>query len=277
MTMRPAAADTGILFERSDLSNGARIFPARYDYVSDTSLCTTLTNASGATLSTVEHVMAALAGCGVDNAVIEVNGPELPIMDGSAEAFVFLLECAGMVELAAPRRSMRVLRKVEVTDGEKRATLTPAPHRSVACEIVYANQRIARQRAGVVLHGDIFKNEVARARTFGLLEEVDGLRANGLALGGSLDNAVVVSGEKVLNEGGLRFHNEFARHKVLDAVGDLALAGAPIIGAFEGYCSGHALNVRLLQALFDDEDAWCWDAGQATVTSWQDGLLAATA
>ncbi|MDA1072829.1 MAG: UDP-3-O-acyl-N-acetylglucosamine deacetylase [Proteobacteria bacterium] len=276
MTLRPAAPDTGILFERTDLSNGARLFPARYDLVADTFLCTTLKNASGATLATVEHVMAALSGCGIDNALVEVSGPELPIMDGSAEAFVFLIECAGIVECAAPRRSMRVLREVAVTDGDKRATLRPSRLRSIACEIVYDNARIARQRAGFVMTSATFKDEVARARTFGLMEEVDGLRANGLALGGSLDNAVVVNGDKVMNEGGLRFHNEFARHKVLDAVGDLALAGAPIIGAFEGYCSGHALNVRLLRALFAADDAWCWDSG-AAASDWPELPLAATA
>jgi UDP-3-O-[3-hydroxymyristoyl] N-acetylglucosamine deacetylase len=276
MTLRPAAPDTGILFERTDLSNGARLFPARYDYVADTFLCTTLKNASGATLSTVEHVMAALSGCGIDNALVEVSGPELPIMDGSAEAFVFLIECAGIVECAAPRRAVRVLREVEVVDGDKRATLRPSRLRSIACEIVYDNARISRQRAGFVMTSETFKDEVASARTFGLMEEVDGLRANGLALGGSLDNAVVVNGDKVMNEGGLRFHNEFARHKVLDAVGDLALAGAPIIGAFEGYCSGHALNVRLLKALFENDEAWCWDSGAATAT-WPELPLAATA
>jgi len=276
MTLRPAAPDTGILFERTDLSNGARLFPARYDHVADTFLCTTLTNASGATLATVEHVMAALSGCGIDNALVEVSGPELPIMDGSAEAFVFLIECAGIVEYATPRRSMRVLREIEVVDGDKRATLRPSRLRSIACEIVYDNARIARQRAGFVMTAETFKDEVARARTFGLMEEVDGLRANGLALGGSLDNAVVVNGDQVMNEGGLRFHNEFARHKVLDAVGDLALAGAPIIGAFEGYCSGHALNVRLLKTLFENDDAWCWDNG-ATGADWPELPLAATA
>jgi len=276
MTLRPATTNTGVLFERTDLVNGARLFRARYDQVADTFLCTTLTNASGATLSTVEHVMAALSGLGVDNVVVEVHGPELPIMDGSAEAFVFLIECAGIVELAAPRRSVRVLREVEVGEGGKRATLRPSPLRSIACEIVYDNPRIARQRAGFVMTPETFRNEVARARTFGLMEEVEGLRAHGLALGGSLDNAVVVQGDRVLNEGGLRFHNEFARHKVLDAVGDLALAGAPIVGAFEGHCSGHALNVRLLKALFADEDAWCWDPAPMPV--WQHAEpLAATA
>lgn len=262
MTMKPAEAGTGIMFERTDLVNGARHFPARFDLVSDTFLCTTMRNASGATLSTVEHVMAALAGCGIDNALVEVSGPELPIMDGSSEAFVFLIECAGTEVLDAPRRYVRVLRDVVVEDGDKRACLRPADGRRFRCEIVYDNARIARQEAALDLDGDGFKADVARARTFGLMEEVDGLRENGLALGGSLDNAVVVSGDKVLNEGGLRYDNEFARHKVLDAVGDLALAGAPILGAFDGYCSGHALNNKLLAALFADEDAWCWETGR---------------
>ncbi len=258
MTMKPAEAGTGIVFERTDLVNGARHFPARFDLVSDTFLCTTLRNASGATLSTVEHVMAALAGCGIDNALIEVGGPEIPIMDGSSEAFVFLIDCAGVDVLDAPRRYLRVLQDVKVEDGDKTARLSPANCRSFHCEIVYDNARIARQNASLDLDNDGFKNDVARARTFGLMEDVDTLRANGLALGGSLDNAVVVSGDKVLNEGGLRYDNEFARHKVLDAVGDLALAGAPILGAFDGYCSGHALNNKLLAALFANENAWCW-------------------
>ncbi|MBC6441349.1 MAG: UDP-3-O-acyl-N-acetylglucosamine deacetylase [Rhodospirillales bacterium] len=259
MTMKPADAGTGIVFERTDLSNGARHFPARFDFVSDTFLCTTLRNASGATLSMVEHVMAALAGCGIDNALIEVNGPELPIMDGSSEAFVLLIEYAGVKLLGTPRRVVRVLREVSVTDGGKTARLIPSESRSYRCEIVYDNPRIDRQSASLDLDRETFKSGVARARTFGLMEEVEGLRAKGLALGGSLDNAVVVDGDKVLNEGGLRYDNEFARHKVLDAIGDLALADAPILGAFEGYCSGHALNNRLLKALFEDDDAWCWE------------------
>ena len=256
MTMKPAAAGTGIVFERTDLNNGGRRFPARFDMVSDTFLCTVLRNASGATLSTVEHVMAALAGCGVDNALIEVDGPELPIMDGSSKAFVSLIERAGVETLAAPRRRIRVLRAVEVREGESVARIAPSESRSFRCEIVFDNPRISRQSALFDLDRETFESDVARARTFGLMEEVESLRARGLALGGSLDNAVVVSGDKVLNEDGLRYENEFARHKVLDAIGDLALAGAPVLGAFEGYRSGHALNNRLLRALFADVDAW---------------------
>jgi UDP-3-O-[3-hydroxymyristoyl] N-acetylglucosamine deacetylase len=276
MTMHPAPVDTGIVFERTDLSNGARVFPARYDYVSDTFLCTTLTNATGASLATVEHVMAAFSGCGIDNARIEVNSPELPIMDGSASPFVFLIECAGTETLDAPRRALRVQKQVTVTDGDKRASLTPLDGRRVCCEIIYDNERIARQRASVILTCETFKNEVSRARTFGLMEDVAGLQASGLALGGSLDNAVVVSGDKILNDGGLRFEDEFARHKVLDAVGDLALAGAPLIGAFDGFCSGHALNIQLLKALFADADAWAWTELYEE-SEWEQEPLVATA
>ena len=276
MTMHPAPADTGIVFERMDLHNGARLFPARYDFVSDTFLCTTLTNASGATLATVEHVMAAFSGCGIDNVRIEVNNPELPIMDGSASPFVFLIECAGIGTLEAARRAVRVTKPVTVRDGDKRASLVPLDGRQVSCEIVYDNERIARQRASVMLTSETFKREVSRARTFGLMEDVAGLQANGLALGGSLDNAVVVSGGKILNEGGLRFDDEFARHKVLDAIGDLALAGAPLIGSFDGYCSGHALNIQLLKALFADDDAWTWTE-LYDESGWDREPLAATA
>ena len=276
MTMHPAPADTGIVFERMDLHNGARLFPARYDFVSDTFLCTTLTNASGATLATVEHVMAAFSGCGIDNVRIEVNNPELPIMDGSASPFVFLIECAGIETLEAARRAVRVTKPVTVQDGDKRASLVPLDGRQVSCEIVYDNERIARQRASVMLTSETFKREVSRARTFGLMEDVAGLQANGLALGGSLDNAVVVSGGKILNEGGLRFDDEFARHKVLDAIGDLALAGAPLIGSFDGYCSGHALNIQLLKALFADDDAWTWTE-LYDESGWDREPLAATA
>ena len=276
MTMHPAPADTGVVFERTDLQNGARVFPARYDYVSDTFLCTTLTNASGTALATVEHVMAAFSGCGIDNVRIEVNSSELPIMDGSASPFVFLIECAGTETLDAPRCGIRVQKSVSVEDGDKHASLAPFDGRRVSCEIIYDNDRIARQRASVTLTGETFKNEISRARTFGLMEDVAGLQANGLALGGSLDNAVVVSGDKILNDGGLRFDDEFARHKVLDAIGDLALAGAPLIGAFDGFCSGHALNIQLLQTLFADDDAWAW-TDLYDESEWDQEPLVATA
>ncbi len=261
MTLKPAASGTGIVFERSDLSNGARRFPARFDMVTESPLCTVLGNGSGATLATVEHIMAALSGCGIDNVLVEVRGGEVPIMDGSAAAFVALIDRAGSVRLDAPRRQLRVLREVAVEDGPGRARLLPCGERRFRCEIAYDNPQIGSQSAQLKLAADAFRAHIARARTFGLMEEVAGMRARGLALGGSLDNAVVVADGAVLNRDGLRYANEFARHKLLDAIGDMALAGAPILGAFEGHRSGHALNHRLLQALFEDDGAWRWEEG----------------
>ena len=261
MTLKPAAAGTGIVFERSDLSNGARRFPARFDMVSESPLCTVLGNGSGATLSTVEHIMAALSGCGIDNVLIEVRGGEVPIMDGSAAAFVALIDRAGLAPQPAPRRQLRVLREVAVAADGGSARLLPCSERRFRCEIAYDDPQIGSQSAQVELAAGAFRADIARARTFGLMKEVAGLRARGLALGGSLDNAVVVADGAVLNRDGLRYDNEFARHKLLDAIGDLALAGAPILGAFEGYRSGHALNHRLLQALFEDGSAWRWEEG----------------
>jgi UDP-3-O-[3-hydroxymyristoyl] N-acetylglucosamine deacetylase len=219
-------------------------------------MCTAL-ECDGVRISTVEHVMAALAGCGIDNLLIEINGPELPIMDGSAWPFVFLIECAGVAELETARRFLKILRPVTLATGNRSVALRPAEGFAIDFEVDYGNGAIARQRCEVDVTGGAFKNELSRARTFGFLHEVDLLRANGLALGGSLDNSVVISGDNILNEDGLRFADEFVRHKVLDAIGDLALAGAPLLGHFRGVRSGHALNRQVLEALFADEDAWC--------------------
>ncbi len=255
MTLLPAAADTGIVFRRIDLPGEPEI-AARWDAATDLMLCTSLVGEGGAKVGTVEHLLAAFAGLGVDNAIVELDGPEVPVMDGSSAPFVFLIECAGVAELAAPRRYIEVLRPIEVREGNKVARLLPSRRSSVAVTIDYAIPSIGRQSVSVTLGEGAFKAELARARTFGLLHEVDMMRAKGLALGGSLDNAVVVSDEGVLNEGGLRFADEFVRHKALDAVGDLFLAGAPLLAAFEGERSGHALNNRLLRALFAEAGAW---------------------
>jgi UDP-3-O-[3-hydroxymyristoyl] N-acetylglucosamine deacetylase len=269
----PAAPDTGIVFRR----DGAEI-AALWSNVVDSTLNTTLSNREGASVGTVEHLLAALAGCEVDNVVVEVDGPEVPIMDGSAEPFVFLIDCAGLVEQDAPRRAIKILRPVTVTEGSKTATLLPDDGFSLTVEIDFASRAISRQDLAIVLDSATFKGEIARARTFGFLHEVDRMRAAGLARGGSLDNAVVVSGDIVLNEGGLRFADEFVRHKVLDAVGDLALAGAPIIGHFQGIRSGHALNRRVLETLFATPDAWCWTTlGGVTAPVWQSEELRASA
>ena len=257
MTLFPAAADTGIIFKRTDIAGHGAEIPALWDHVVDTRMCTTLGNDDGVTIGTVEHLMAALAGCGVDNVRVELNGAEVPIMDGSSQPFVFLVDCAGVVEQDAPRRVIRILKTISVNDGAAR--LSPGSHLSMDFEIDFDNAIVSKQTLSIGVVNGSFAKELARARTFGFLHEVEALRAAGLAKGGSLDNAIVVSGDGVLNEGGLRYDDEFVRHKVLDAIGDLYLSGAPIIGNFQGVCSGHATNNALLHALFADPDAWEYD------------------
>jgi len=256
LTFRPAPPDHGIVFRRTDL--GIDI-PARFDRVVDTRLSTVLGEGS-ARIGTVEHVMAALAGCGIDNAIVEVDGPEPPILDGSAAPYVFLLDCAGRVPQEAPRSAIEIRRNVRVTDGEAFAELRPGTPGStgldMALSIDFAAAAIGRQALSMRLTQHSFRHELARARTFALAEEIEQLRAAGLARGGSLENAVVVDQAKVLNAAGLRMPDEFARHKLLDAVGDLALARAPLVGRFVAHRSGHTLNNRLLRALFADRLAW---------------------
>lgn len=259
LSIAPADAGTGIRFIRSDKRGTAAHLSAQWDQVIDTRMCTVLGNDDGTTIGTIEHLMAALAGAGVDNAVITLDGPEVPIMDGSAAPFVAMLECVGLSEQRMPRRAIRILKPITVGEGSKFATYTPAPVASFSFEIDFDNAVVARQSRTFTLAPEAFRDEIGEARTFGFLHEVDYLRSVGLARGGSLENAVVISGDTVLNEGGLRFEDEFVRHKILDAVGDLYLAGAPIIGHFHGCRSGHALNNQLLHALFADESAWCFD------------------
>lgn len=261
ITLHPAEPDTGIVFRRSDIAGGNVCIPAHWSRISDTRLCTALSDGENVSVSTVEHLMAALAGCNIDNLVVEIQGGEVPAMDGSAAPFVFLIECAGIVEQSAPRRAIRVLKPVSVTHGDGFASLTPAADSpdafSINMEIDFDSTVISRQDYLFHFVGNAFKSEISRARTFGFLHEVDDLRASGRALGGSLDNAVVISGDKVLNEEGLRYEDEFVRHKVLDSLGDLYLAGSPLVGHFHGIRSGHSLNRNLLEALFADDEAWC--------------------
>ncbi|MBT7137570.1 MAG: UDP-3-O-acyl-N-acetylglucosamine deacetylase [Rhodospirillaceae bacterium] len=259
MTLMPGEPGSGIVFKRTDIPGAGASIPATWDNVVETTMCTTLGNKDGVTIATVEHLMAALGGSGIDNAVIEVNGPEVPVMDGSAAPFVFLVECAGTVEQDAPRRFIRVLKAITVEDGSSVASLVPAESFSIDFDIDFESAAISRQSISIGMAGEAFKNEVSRARTFGFLHEVEALRAAGLAKGGSLDNAVVVSDDKVINEDGLRYTDEFVRHKVLDAVGDLYLAGGGLLGHFHGVCTGHASNNKLLQALFADDEAWCYE------------------
>ena len=255
MTLLPASADHGIVFVRTDLKRDNKI-PALWGNVSDTRLCTVIANKSGASVGTIEHLMAALRGCGIDNAIIELNGPEVPVMDGSAMPFVELIEDVGAIAQSRPRRAIRVLKEVSVEENGKRVSLKPAQGSIFGGEIEFDHPDIGAQRFETKLLNGNFKHDLADSRTFGFLHEVEYMRSQGLALGGSLDNAIVLDKNTVMNPGGLRHENEFIRHKLLDAVGDLYLAGGPILGAYEGAKAGHAMNNALLHALFADDDAW---------------------
>ncbi len=256
LTLRPAAPDTGIVFQRVDLPQPVEI-PARAEYVGDTRLSTTLER-DGVRISTVEHLLSAFAGLGVDNAYVDVSAPEVPIMDGSAGPFVFLIQSAGVEEQNAPKRYIRILEPVEVRDGEKLARFEPFEGFKVRFVIDFDHPAIDGRacEAEMDFSSTSFVKEVSRARTFGFLRDIETLRENGLALGGSMENAIVVDDFRVLNEDGLRYQDEFVKHKILDAIGDLYLLGHSLIGAFTGYKSGHALNNRLLKALMARRDAW---------------------
>ncbi|MGH7047778.1 MAG: UDP-3-O-acyl-N-acetylglucosamine deacetylase [Stellaceae bacterium] len=255
MRLLPALPGTGIVFRRTDIG---REIPARWENTVESARCTKLSDNAGASVGTIEHVMAALAGTGIDNAIVELDGPEVPIMDGSAAPFVFLIECAGVAEQPAVRRAIAVLKPVRVVAQGASASLSPGQLFSMSFEIDYQSPVIRQQGFSMVVVPESFKAELSRARTFGLSEEVAHLRQAGLARGGSLDNVVVVDGDQVLNRGGLRYRDEFVRHKVLDAVGDLYLAGAPLIGHFRGMRSGHTHNRLLLATLFADPEAWTY-------------------
>lgn len=257
LTILPAPAGSGITFVRADLAEHNRI-PALYNAVTDTRMCTVLANSAGTSIATVEHVMAALHGCGVDNAEVHVDGPEIPIMDGSSAPFVALIEQAGLLAQDATRRFIKVLRPVRVEENGKWSSLAPADVRTYEFEIDFASKAIGRQTRSFALQDGSFGAELSAARTFGFLHEVEAMRKMGLGRGGSLENAVVIDGDAIMNEGGLRHEDEFVRHKLLDSVGDLALAGAPIIGAFHSAKGGHAMNNKLLHALFADSGNWAW-------------------
>jgi UDP-3-O-[3-hydroxymyristoyl] N-acetylglucosamine deacetylase len=258
LTFAPAPIDHGIVFRRSDVAPRVALIPALWNQVVDTRMCTTLGNPAGTTIGTVEHVMAALAGYNIDNCLITVDGPELPIMDGSAEPFAFLIDCAGVEEQNAARKAIQIVKPVRAGDDHKYASVSPGSHTALSFEIDFDNAVVAKQRLSFSLYDGSFRKELARARTFGFAHEVEALRKMGLARGGSLDNAVVITKDRVLNREGLRFPDEFVRHKLLDALGDLYLAGAPIIGRFEGLRGGHALNNQLLRTLFANKSAWRW-------------------
>ncbi|MDP8224799.1 MAG: UDP-3-O-acyl-N-acetylglucosamine deacetylase [Candidatus Lernaella stagnicola] len=260
VTIRPAPADNGIVFCRTDLPGRQRIRAVAAN-VGGTNFATTLMG-DGFVIGTIEHLMAALSGHGVDNAIVEVDGDEIPIMDGSAAAFSYLVDSAGVMEQSTPRRYIQILKPVSISEGDKRAALFPADGFALTYEIDYDHPIIRRQRFDVVVTRESFRTELAAARTFGFLAEVTQMRENGFANGGSLDNAVVIGNYSVINNGGLRYPNEFVRHKALDAMGDLYLAGYPILGRMHGVKSGHALNHKLVMAMLRDKKAWRLVEGQ---------------
>ncbi len=256
LTLRPAAPNSGIVFRRVDLDSPVDI-PAKAENVGDTRLSTTLAK-DGAKISTVEHLLSAFAGLGIDNAYVDVSAPEVPIMDGSAGPFVFLIQSAGVEEQNAAKRFIRIKQPIEIRDGDKVARFEPFNGFKVSFGIDFDHPAMDEEGRNSVIDfsSTSFVKEVSRARTFGFLRDIEMLRENGLALGGSMDNAIVVDDFRVLNEDGLRYQDEFVRHKILDAIGDLYLLGHSLIGAFSGYKSGHELNNRLLKSLIAQPEAW---------------------
>jgi UDP-3-O-[3-hydroxymyristoyl] N-acetylglucosamine deacetylase len=256
LSLNPAPVDFGIVFKRTDITGFDNLIKADYRNVTKTNLGTTLSNAEGTMISTVEHLMAALWGCGIDNALIEVNSAEIPIMDGSSEPFVFLIDCAGVKEQEKNRRIVKVLKQIEVRDGDKFVRIEPASDFAVTLEIDFASKAIASQKCVFDSSEVSFKTDLCRARTFGFEHEVDYMRSQGLAKGGSLENAIVIKGDEVVNVEGLRYTDEFVRHKILDCIGDFYLAGTRIEGHFTGYKTGHKLNNQTLHTLFADKSAF---------------------
>ncbi|HEX9627133.1 MAG TPA: UDP-3-O-acyl-N-acetylglucosamine deacetylase [Acidiferrobacterales bacterium] len=256
LTLAPAPVETGIVFRRTDLPEVVEI-KAHPENVTDTRLSTTL-ESNGVKISTVEHLMSAFAGLGIDNAYVDVTAPEVPIMDGSAGPFVFLIQSAGIAEQPAPKRFMRIRKPIRIEDGDKWVAFEPWDGFKVSFSIDFDHPtfRNSTQVASVDFSTTSFVKEVSRARTFGFMHDLEALRQAGLARGGGLDNAIVMDSYRVLNDDGLRYEDEFVKHKVLDAIGDLYLLGHPLIGAFSAYKSGHALNNRLLRALMADQEAW---------------------
>ena len=254
MVLHPAEPGSGVVFQRADLG-GAKL-AASYKNVCATEMCTSLGDGNGFQVATVEHLMSAFAGLGIDNVVVELDGSEVPIMDGSAAPFVFLIECAGIVEQPVPRQAIQVLKTVEVSNGDRSASLSPSDGFSVSFEIACDHPAIGHQKCHFELVDGVFKRDVCRARTYGFLRDVAELRGRGFILGGSLQNAIVLSDDRVVNTDGLRFQDEFVRHKALDCIGDLYLAGGPLLAHMHGVSSGHAMNHKLLEALFADPEAW---------------------
>ena len=256
LAIRPAAPGTGIVFVRTDITDRDNRIPVSGEAVIDARLNTMVANEAGVRLSTIEHLMAAFCALGVSNAVVEVDGPELPILDGSALQFVQLLDQAGFRRQAAPLRYIEILEPIHVTDGDKHAALLPCDRYEMRFEIDFDNAVVGNQVVDFVVDEETFRRDIMAARTFGFAHEVEALRQAGLARGGSLENAVVIDGDEILNPGGLRMEREFVKHKALDAIGDLYVLGAPLLGRYEGYKSGHQMNNQLVRALLANPQAW---------------------
>jgi UDP-3-O-[3-hydroxymyristoyl] N-acetylglucosamine deacetylase len=256
ITIKPAAVNTGINFIRTDITDRPNVVPARWDAVTETRLCTVISNKHGVTVSTIEHLLSAFAALGLDNATVEINGPEIPIMDGSAIHFVEKLNVTGLARQGAQRLALRIKKVVSYKEGDKETFLAPADGAFYGMEIAFDNALIGRQKYTHALSESHYRSDIAAARTFGFLHEIEQLKKLGFARGGSLDNAIVIDGDKILNPEGLRFRNEFVRHKILDAIGDLYLAGAQLIGHYHGVKAGHAMNNKILHALFATPDAY---------------------
>lgn len=256
LAIRPASTGTGIVFVRTDITDRENRIVVSGDAVVDARLNTMIENEAGVRLSTIEHLMAAFCALGISNAVVEVDGPELPILDGSALPFVQLLDRAGFRRQEAPVRYIEILEPIHVTDGDKHAALYPCDRYEMRFEIDFTSPVVGNQVIDFVVDEQTFRDEIMSARTFGFAHEVEALRQAGLARGGSLENAVVIDGNEILNPGGLRMEREFVRHKALDAIGDLYVLGAPLLGRYEGYKAGHAVNNQLVRALLAAPHAW---------------------
>ena len=258
LTLKPPKPNSGITFIRTDIEGdlAKRSILANYKNVSDTNMCTTIKNETDCKISTIEHLMAALSGSGVDNIDIEVNGPEVPILDGSSKQFVDLIENSGLVKLSKKRKFLKITKKIEIIDGDKKCSLSPDKNMKFFASIDFSDKVIGKQEASINLEKFSFKDNVSKARTFGFMRDVEALRMSGLGLGGSLDNCVIIDNNEVINAEGLRFENEFVVHKLLDAVGDIFTSGYRIQGEYKGYLCGHHMNNLLLRELFNNEDSF---------------------
>jgi len=258
LTLKPSKPNSGITFIRTDIEGdlAKRSILANYKNVSDTNMCTTIKNETDCKISTIEHLMAALSGSGVDNIDIEVNGPEVPIMDGSSKQFIDLIENSGLVKLSKKRKFLKITKKIEIIDGDKKCSLSPDKNMKFFASIDFSDKVIGKQEVSINLEKFSFKDNVSKARTFGFMRDVEALRMSGLGLGGSLDNCVIIDNNEVINAEGLRFENEFVVHKLLDAVGDIFTSGYRIQGEYKGYLCGHHMNNLLLRELFNNEDSF---------------------